>query len=557
MPRDRNYQGFVKALDELLGSNRNGDGVDMAMKDFRDDDVCKMSLVGLCPYTLFSNTREDIGTCPKMHHEKLNASYNAVKETQNFGFEEELEHYLADFISKCERANETRKRRRIADGIDSQDPAELAKETELAATIMRNSNLMRDLMEETEKLAEAGDLDASMEAMSKIETLRVERTAAQAEAKRIEEEKRATHPESKLRMCEQCGAFLSIYDNETRLADHFMGKLHLGYVKIREMHAKLAATRRAGDKREDMRGRARESRLEERPSDRERSDRERSDRERSDRERSDRDRSDRDRGDSYRNDRDRDRGGDRDRGRDSYSRDSYSRGGPAAPPPLQQFTFAPPPVRGDDRDRGDRGRDVRPRYAHLCLLLPKNLRSFICRHDEPPRFGAPPSYDDRGRGGYGDRCQGLSFPCFMNSLNSPMSSQGPLLKVCDLLNEISAPINLPNAKQHLCTTALQRRPLPRPRPLARPARAPLFMGLALALACSELGFMTVSSTERIRHAASVAALMALRLTRRGSQTKLSYVSQMPSFSTSTPNHLPPLWCSARSLFKMSVESYLN
>jgi len=70
---------------------------------------------------------------------------------------------------------------------------------------MRNSNLMRDLMEETEKLAEAGDLDACMEAMSKIETLRNERTAAQAEAKRIEEEKRATHPESKLRMCEQCG----------------------------------------------------------------------------------------------------------------------------------------------------------------------------------------------------------------------------------------------------------------------------------------------------------------------------------------------------------------
>jgi hypothetical protein len=84
----------------------------------------------------------------------------------------------------------TRRRRRIADGIDSQD--QLAKETELAATIIRNSNIMRHLMEETEKLAEAGDLDACMQAMSKIETLRVERSAAQAEAKRIEEEKRAT-----------------------------------------------------------------------------------------------------------------------------------------------------------------------------------------------------------------------------------------------------------------------------------------------------------------------------------------------------------------------------
>ena len=398
MPQDRNYQGFVKALDELLGSNRNGDGIDMALKDFRDDDVCKMCLVGLCPYTLFSNTREDIGTCPKIHHEKLNLSYDKVKDTQNFGYEEDLEHYLGDFIAKCERANEIRKRRRNPDGLDSQDPAELAKETELAAIIMRNSNLMRDLMEETEKLAEAGDLDASMEAMSQIEVLRSERTAAQAEAKRIEEEKRATNPESKLRMCEQCGAFLSIYDNETRLADHFMGKLHIGYVKIREMHAKLAAARRAGDKREDMRGRSRESRLEDRPVDRERSDR--------------------DRGDSYRNDRDRDRGGDRDRGRDSYSRDSHSRSG-AAPPPLQQFTFAPPPMRGgDDRDR-DRGRDVRPRCA-LFDLLPNAVPCFnrsasfsdiVIRYDEPPRFAPPPSHDDRGRGGYGDRCR---ISCFFS-----------------------------------------------------------------------------------------------------------------------------------------------
>jgi len=69
MPRDRNYQGFVKALDELLGSNRNGEGIDMAVKDFRDDDVCKMSLVGLCPYTLFPTYVKTLAPVPDSSRE--------------------------------------------------------------------------------------------------------------------------------------------------------------------------------------------------------------------------------------------------------------------------------------------------------------------------------------------------------------------------------------------------------------------------------------------------------------------------------------------------------
>jgi hypothetical protein len=33
-----------------------------------------------------------------------------------------------------------------------------------------------------------------------------------------------------------------------------------------------------------------------------------------------------------------------------------------------------------------------------------NVTLIMLRYDEPPRFAPPPSYDDRGRGGYGDRC---------------------------------------------------------------------------------------------------------------------------------------------------------
>ncbi|WZZ38526.1 hypothetical protein YC2023_034785 [Brassica napus] len=45
--------------------------------------------------------------------------------------------------------------------------------------------------------------------------------------------------DQKLRLCDICGAFLSIYDSDRRLADHFGGKLHLGYMLIRDKLAEL------------------------------------------------------------------------------------------------------------------------------------------------------------------------------------------------------------------------------------------------------------------------------------------------------------------------------
>ena len=38
----------------------------------------------------------------------------------------------------------------------------------------------------------------------------------------------------KLRACEVCGAFLSMSDDDRRLANHFGGKLHVGFVTIRD-----------------------------------------------------------------------------------------------------------------------------------------------------------------------------------------------------------------------------------------------------------------------------------------------------------------------------------
>lgn len=88
-----------------------------------------------------------------------------------------------------------------------------------------------------EELGAQGLVEESMKLLEEVEQLRKAKTDS-------EEDFRATMPAStyqqqKLRVCEVCSAFLGIHDNDRRLADHFGGKLHLGFIKIREKLAEL------------------------------------------------------------------------------------------------------------------------------------------------------------------------------------------------------------------------------------------------------------------------------------------------------------------------------
>ena len=55
--------------------------------------------------------------------------------------------------------------------------------------------------------------------------------------------------QEKLRVCETCSAFLSMYDSNRRLADHFGGKLHIGYLQIRDRLKELKEKYPSGSNR--------------------------------------------------------------------------------------------------------------------------------------------------------------------------------------------------------------------------------------------------------------------------------------------------------------------
>lgn len=212
-----------------------------------------------------------------------------------------MEH-LQSFIADCDRRTEQAKQR-------------LAEtQEELSAEVAAKANSVHVLAEEigkklakAEQLGEEGFVEESMKLMGEIDELRKKKNEAEQEYRNSMPA--SSYQQQKLRVCEVCSAYLGIHDNDRRLADHFGGKLHLGFIKIREKLSELAQTveERRKERRDAMdRGRGRDrsrsrgrdrsrSRSRSRGRDRSRSrDRGRSYRDR-ERDRRDRDRRDRDR----------------------------------------------------------------------------------------------------------------------------------------------------------------------------------------------------------------------------------------------------------------------
>ncbi|KZV89842.1 LUC7-domain-containing protein [Exidia glandulosa HHB12029] len=322
-----------KLLEQMMGPEAMG----LAVANFgwEDERTCRNWLCGTCPHILFTNTKMDLGPCPKSHTERLKTEYLAAKEKNPSDpifakIQNEYEQNIFAFVDECDR------RIRAAHRRLEKTPEENAKTTNLMREIGEIELAIQGGMEKIEALGEQGKVEESMQEMTAIEALKAEKSEKERELQQLTETSGASGHQ-KLRVCDVCGAYLSVLDSDRRLADHFGGKMHLGYHELRNLLKKFAEDRAArkvapmgppagvpttsvggapsgprGDRGYESRDRDRErEREKERGGDRER-DRDHKDRDRDYRDR-DRDR-DRDRGYASRHDSDR-RRSDRDRDR--------------------------------------------------------------------------------------------------------------------------------------------------------------------------------------------------------------------------------------------------
>ncbi|CAH0579273.1 unnamed protein product [Chrysodeixis includens] len=326
-------------LDQLMGTARNGETDRHGVK-FYDDSVCKSFLLQCCPHEILSSTRMDLGECPKIHDLALRADYELASKTKDYFYDIDATEHLEAFIADCDRRT-TAAKQRLAE-----------TQEELSAEVTEKANAVHELAEQigqklarAEALGEEGMVEESVKLMGEIDELRKKKAVAEQEYRNSMPA--SSYQQQKLRVCEVCSAYLGIHDNDRRLADHFGGKLHLGFITIRE---KLAELKKTVEKRREERGaserersggrrhyvggreldrRARRHRESARDRDRNKEtdrdrDRERKDRDR-DRERERERRRSRSRSRSKREEsRERSRGRDRDRERERESRRSRS-----------------------------------------------------------------------------------------------------------------------------------------------------------------------------------------------------------------------------------------
>lgn len=240
-------------LDQLMGTARDGDETRQRIK-FSDERVCKSHLLNCCPHDILSGTRMDLGECTKIHDLALRADYEIASNDRDLFFELDAVDHLESFIADCDRRTELAKKRlaETQEEISAEVAAKAEKVHELNEEIGK-------LLAKAEQLGAEGNVDEAQKVLQEVEKVRTKKKDA-------EEEYRNSMPASsfqqqKLRVCEVCSAYLGLHDNDRRLADHFGGKLHLGFIQIRE---KLDQLKKTVVEKQEIRNQERLKRREER-----------------------------------------------------------------------------------------------------------------------------------------------------------------------------------------------------------------------------------------------------------------------------------------------------
>jgi hypothetical protein len=99
-----------KLLEQLMGASASSRAQQLSLNDPK---VCRSYLAGTCPHDLFTNTKQDLGQCPKVHAEALKTEYEGLSEREKhkYGFEYDYMRDLQKYIDECNRRIDAAQRR--------------------------------------------------------------------------------------------------------------------------------------------------------------------------------------------------------------------------------------------------------------------------------------------------------------------------------------------------------------------------------------------------------------------------------------------------------------
>lgn len=196
-----------------------------------DPKLCRSFIAGTCPHDLFTNTKQDLGPCPKIHSEPLKTEYEAMgaPEKQKLGFEYDYMRDLQKYIDECNRRIDIAQRRL------EKTPDEIRQTNALLKQISDLSKSIETGLLEIQVLGEQSEVSRAYEEFFRIRQAMQTKGDKERELKALSDTS-GPSGHQKLQVCDVCGAYLSRLDNDRRLADHFYGKMHLGYAQMRKTY---------------------------------------------------------------------------------------------------------------------------------------------------------------------------------------------------------------------------------------------------------------------------------------------------------------------------------
>ncbi|KAH8684218.1 hypothetical protein BGZ60DRAFT_478150 [Tricladium varicosporioides] len=217
-----------KLLEQLMGAGASSRSAQLSITDPK---VCRSFLAGTCPHDLFTNTKQDLGPCPKVHSEPLKTEYESASaaEKQKYGFEFDYMRDLQKYIDECNRRIDVAQRRL------EKTPDEIRQTNALLKQISDLSKSIETGLMEIEVLGEQSEVSRAYEEFFRIRQAMQTKGDKERELKALSDTS-GPSGHQKLQVCDVCGAYLSRLDNDRRLADHFYGKMHLGYAQMRKTY---------------------------------------------------------------------------------------------------------------------------------------------------------------------------------------------------------------------------------------------------------------------------------------------------------------------------------
>ncbi|OCF38632.1 small nuclear ribonucleoprotein [Kwoniella heveanensis CBS 569] len=231
-----------RLLEQMMGPEAMG--IQPVNVDWWSERVCRNFLFGTCPHILFGNTKMDLGPCPKIHQDRILKQFQEhamahPNDPRIMAFRQEHENNLYGIVDDVDR------RIRASQRKLEKTPEENRKTIDLMREIGEIELSIQGGTEEIEALGEAGKVEESMEKLAAVDALKQLKSDKEKELQHLNENAGASGHQ-KLRVCETCGAMLSVLDSDKRLADHFGGKLHLGYHELRKLLGVFAEARMTG-----------------------------------------------------------------------------------------------------------------------------------------------------------------------------------------------------------------------------------------------------------------------------------------------------------------------